>query len=32
VNHSAPAESPRRVTLVPELAPGWAGLAVAGRL
>jgi hypothetical protein len=29
----APAtESPRRVTLVPELAPGWAGIAVAGRL
>jgi hypothetical protein len=26
------AESPRRVTLVPALAPGWAGLAVVGRL
>jgi hypothetical protein len=26
------AESPRRVTVVPALAPGWAGLAVVGRL
>jgi hypothetical protein len=28
----APAESPKRVTVVPALAPGWAGIAVAGRL